>query len=512
MLLTIGSTVFDGEKNDYILDCVLGQGGFGCVYKAHRATDGNNFAIKTLLSSFTSQESLLSFQNEIRQTSLISSDHVIKYIYAHDGITYPDFPPYIIMEYADGGALTELIEEQKKQSMFSNEFLKNIFLQLSEGMLEISKSMVHRDIKPDNILICHDILKISDFGLSKMSGEHTRTLTFKGYGTARYVAPEAWNNDKNTIQMDIYSMGIVFYELATLQYPYPIKPDANVQECRNAHLFSSITNPSSINRDLPANMVSLIIRMLEKPTQKRFSDWNQVIAAINSLPLPTDELSDVVTNALSLRNCTDIRIQEEIAARQQQRQENEDFCKLIYSQYDRIILEPIREFIARFNSQYAGTNHMKLSPEEGYTGNVIFSQSIKTLSTEITIRTEILLKENHTRKVPVDRFFRDEGYRTESYIPQCEKRDVLAWSQISDKDGRGFNTLLLKAENELYGDWFVLRNTNSGLSRSSRAEPFGFTLDELPKEIVNLHVMHIYNLSLSPLKVTDIPNFVAEHI
>lgn len=83
-------------------------------------------------------------------------------------------------------------------------------------MIAINAELVHRDIKPENILVSNDVLKISDFGLAKIASESTRTMSFKGYGTIPYIAPEAWNSDKNTIQMDIYSMGIVFYELATL--------------------------------------------------------------------------------------------------------------------------------------------------------------------------------------------------------------------------------------------------------------------------------------------------------
>ena len=115
----------------------------------------------------------------------------------------------------------------------------------------ISEHLVHRDIKPENILNFHGVLKITDFGLSKISGESTKTMTFKGYGTSPYVAPEAWNNDRNTIQMDIYSMGIVFYELATLSYPYE-KPTVNDPIAfRSMHLFKPAINPSSINKNLP---------------------------------------------------------------------------------------------------------------------------------------------------------------------------------------------------------------------------------------------------------------------
>ncbi|WP_312635508.1 protein kinase domain-containing protein [Oscillibacter sp.] len=127
MIITVGSKIKDNKENSYILDSVLGSGGFGNVYKAHRENDGTIFAVKMLLSSFESSENLLSFQNELHETLFISSDHVIEYIYAHDGNTYPECSPYIIMEYADS-TLTSLIENQKETGVQSeNIFLLNIF-------------------------------------------------------------------------------------------------------------------------------------------------------------------------------------------------------------------------------------------------------------------------------------------------------------------------------------------------------------------------------------------------
>ena len=161
----------------------------------------------------------------MNQAKLLDSENVIKYLYIHDGNEFPEYPPFIIMEYTDGGTLRDLIANRNGQQ-FEVETLMGYFEQLAHGMKCISEQLVHRDIKPENILNFHGVLKITDFGLSKISGESTKTMTFKGYGTSPYVAPEAWNNDRNTIQMDIYSMGIVFYELATLSYPYE-KPTVN---------------------------------------------------------------------------------------------------------------------------------------------------------------------------------------------------------------------------------------------------------------------------------------------
>ena len=85
---------------------------------------GQVFAVKTLLASFESPDTILSFQKEIAQAELISSEHVIKYIYVHDGTTYSEYPPYIIMEYADGGTLADLIDGHRTRGdMFELDFI-----------------------------------------------------------------------------------------------------------------------------------------------------------------------------------------------------------------------------------------------------------------------------------------------------------------------------------------------------------------------------------------------------
>lgn len=174
MIISVGTIVKDEQGDKYILDEILGRGGFACVYKAHRERDGYIVAVKTLLSSFGSQEDMLSFQKECLQAKLISSEHVIKYLFIHDGTIYTEYPPYIIMEFADGGSLADVIKHQRELGcQFDLSFIQDAIMQLAIGMKEISKYLVHRDIKPENILIKNGVLKISDFGLSKISGDIT---------------------------------------------------------------------------------------------------------------------------------------------------------------------------------------------------------------------------------------------------------------------------------------------------------------------------------------------------
>lgn len=510
MLIMTGSEIKDNNNNEYVLDEALGKGGFGCVYKAHRKSDGELFAVKTLTSDFKDENAILSFKKELQQSMVIESPHVIKYHYANDGIELSEYPPFIIMEYASDGDLRTIIDNQiQTGNMFSNEFIRKTCLQLAEGMRAINGSLVHRDIKPENILISNDLLKISDFGLSKIAGEATRTKSFKGGGTIPYMAPEAWTFKENTIQMDIYSMGIVFYELATLSYPYTINSGANEEDFKKEHLFGNVISPNSINRSIDPTIAAIIIRMLEKPLQKRYKSWESIIDDLGKVIDTEDKYRDVLYMALSVRNEKDIKEQTRKTKEKEEEEKRNTHIKLVKYQYESKLLNPIKKFVERFNDLYPGENKIRIGRNEyNDVSNTIITY-INTQSGTVSIRCEIIFKENFIRE---EQDWFTETRRTVHYVPQVKNRDVLLWGVISDWTGIGFNVLLLKSSESEYGDWFLLENTNSGLARVEKVEPFGFDLDEIKKEIYHINALHIYNSKLSELPDDYILEFVGERV
>jgi serine/threonine protein kinase len=389
---------------------------------------------------------------------------------------------------------------------------KWIFAQIAVAVKELhDANVVHRDIKPDNILVHNGKLKITDFGLSKYATDSTRTLTLKGYGTLEYVAPEAWESDKNTVQMDIYSMGIVFYQIATLQYPYKLPAYSDVNTYRDAHLYHRVQNPTIYNPSLPQGLVSIILRMLEKPTQKRFSNWEEIIEALGKNATPASTSNTALERALANRNNADLRKQEEAATRKKAETMREQQCKLVSSQYEVVLYEPIRAFISSFNEQYAGTTGFHFEDKHRNSISDHFSVKITTPDKKwICIDTEVVFAENHHRSIRTSSSLNQFCISSQNYIPQCKGRDVMAWSYLRDETGRGFNILLLKRKDSLYGDWYILRNTNGAFSREYRAEPFGFTLQELPKEIVHIDALHIYNSEFKDFEIADVENFLAD--
>lgn len=499
MFISIGSIIKDGNGNEYILDEIIGQGGFGHVFKGHRLYDGAVFAIKTMLPAFPNSEDMVAFQNEILAAQEICGDNVISYEYVHSGDKYPELPPYIIMEYADGGTLRSLIDTD---GVFSEEELIDLFKQLSRGMKTVNSKLVHRDIKPENILICKDELKITDFGLSKIAAESTRTLTFKGGGTPLYMAPEAWDYSKNTIQMDIYSMGIVFYELATKQYPYEPIP-TQYDKAKEAHLLAPVKRIELINNDISPTIASIIYRMLEKDSRKRFSGWDEIIDMLNGVEEAHDQdnyyLDNIIARAVESKNVRNTRKQEQESREKIREKEIDDFCKLVRIQFNNTIIAALEKYAEGVNRSYAGDDKLviKADNQRHLDTDKRFNCIVEESATNrVKINFEMIVKENFFRKVPqYDPFSYTQSYRSENYIPKYEGKDIQGWGEIRSAGGKGFNILLIDS-GEIYGDWIIMDNKNNLSLFSNRGiernEPFSFKLEELPKEIEEIHVMHAY--------------------
>jgi serine/threonine protein kinase len=184
MVIVIGTIIQDHTKAEYEITKFIGAGSFGNVYEARKKSDGTLWAVKSLQTPFADQTILKAFINEGNLAAKISHQNVIKYVFFHDGSTFSGLPPYIIMELADGGTLAQLIESRRLKGQFlSNDELRAFFAQLINGMEAINSFLVHRDIKPDNILLVSNTLKISDFGLSKIVAETTSPVFFSRFSS-----------------------------------------------------------------------------------------------------------------------------------------------------------------------------------------------------------------------------------------------------------------------------------------------------------------------------------------
>ena len=474
----------DADGVEYHQIEVIGRGGFGSVYLVERMTDKKKFAIKTI-DDLPNEGSLRSINNEIEMALKVSSDNVVKYLFFHDGKTFENLYPYIIMEYTDMGTLEKLLRENRDSNlMFSNAELKKIFLQLANGMKDIAEcNLIHRDIKPCNILIFEDNLKITDFGLAKITDKSTRSNSLKGWRTDKYASPEVWEKRQNTIQMDMYSMGIIFYELATLKYPYEMKKG---QEYRDAHLYNTVINAQKINNDLPLDFVILINTMLEKNFSYRYETWGNIIEKINEVNLKDLEIGNNAIEDSILKRSNDILTSiEEEKNKQKLIAEKEDHSlKVIYSTYEGKIYNPVKELIAEILNRDKRTKFSIKKIENSYKDSP-FGFELEYLGEKILeVKFEIIEKENFMRKKLRHNSYDPFNYLHSEYgikryeevlcLPTHNDKNILAWGEVHSRTSpiiRGFNIFFIKNEESTYSDLLHVEFTEK---KGRCAEYFNF--------------------------------------
>lgn len=492
MVISKDSIVYDNEKKEYVVEERIGEGGFSSVFRIKKVENGEYYVLKTFSSDFADKTELESFKNEISKALQVESDNTVKYLFFNDGETYSELPPYIIMEYCNGGTLEEYIESIKNtEGNITNEDLKKIFSQLISGMRDINNKVIHRDIKLKNILLKDGIIKIGDFGISKSISETTRTMTFKGYGSSEYIAPEGWRYEKNTIKMDIYSMGIVFYQIATLlKYPYDIQKETD-DEYRNAHLYGSVTNPRNYNKDLEFSIETTILKMLEKEPNKRFNSWDEIQNQISCKN--NDKNSAILDRILKKRiGIDEENRKKEIENTKRQEAINERKKTINYSIYKNIYT-PIKNFVDEFNKQYASG---KINISDYTVSTDSFSNiRIMTISgKKIEIEIHSIIDRVFTKEYQ-DAFF--GNIYEEEYRPELKNKEILAWGIVNFSDELSYNLILVYDTENIYGKWYQLKNSNSVFNQNPRTpEIFAFDFNEIEKELHYINVMHRYNSTL----------------
>jgi len=518
MDLNLKDIVYDEKKEEYKITEYIGSGGFGYVYKIRKKIDNSIWALKTIHPIVNDKQDIKAILNEGRHALNIKNENVIHYIYFHDGSKYNNLPPYIIMEYANGGNLNDLMNTNKgSQKYIENSVLISMFRQLINGMKAINKFLVHRDITPGNILLHNNKLKITDFGLSKIVNQSTRSSTFKGCGTYGYMSPEAWENKKNTIQMDIYSLGIIFYQLATFTYPYEINDTGDkFENYREAHMTKNPTRPEHYNSKISINLSQIIMKMLEKLVSERFNNWEKIEEL-----LEIENYEKGISEDKDMEELVKKMIKSDEKSRTKKLEENKreikkrEFLKRVKYQIDKSIINPLKEKINKLNKLYHN-REIKFS-EKNY-GLKTFVYKIKIVSgKDIQIHIEGLYDYKFEYQVSpeslIDIPFPTKENLIRKEVPKLEDRNILAWGVFKTSKGKGFNLFLVEKEDDIYGEWLILENRNNALSRRKRLpEPFPFEMQEFQEELPHINAMHVYNSKIIGFNIKYIIDFFDELI
>ncbi|MGB6875547.1 MAG: tetratricopeptide repeat protein [Candidatus Acidiferrales bacterium] len=260
----------------YQIESMLGQGGMGRVYKAYDKELDRPIALKVLQPELTSDPNAMQrFKQELLLASRISHKNILR---IHD-LGEADNVKFISMAFVDGLDLHHLLRSGK----LSIERAQNIAQQLCEALdAAHSEGIVHRDMKPQNILMgAGDHVYISDFGLAKSlessAGGMTRTGQY--LGTPRYMAPEqveAGQVDKRT---DLYALGLILFEMVTGEDAF--KGDSTLQ-IMYRRVKEKAPNPKQINPEVPDYLARIILRCLERDPAHRYQDAREILADLRA--------------------------------------------------------------------------------------------------------------------------------------------------------------------------------------------------------------------------------------
>jgi tRNA A-37 threonylcarbamoyl transferase component Bud32 len=277
----VGS-VIDGR---YRVETILGEGGMGVVYRCSHTIIGKKLALKVLRADLARDSEVTErFLNEARAASAIGNPHIID---ISDFGQFPDGATYFVMEFLTGRALHGVGSDGQRMSM--DRILK-VARQLGEGLAAAhAAGIVHRDLKPDNIFLIErgadkEFVKILDFGIAKVSTSEGK-LTRAGavFGTPHYMSPEQAAGTSVDARGDIYSLGVILYELVSGRVPFDAD---NFMGVLTQHMYKAPNLLTEVTADahlLPPGLEAIVMKCLAKRPEQRYQSMNELVADIDKV-------------------------------------------------------------------------------------------------------------------------------------------------------------------------------------------------------------------------------------
>ncbi len=264
-----------GKRLDgrYEVQEIIGVGGMAVVYKAYDSIDDRVVAVKILKDEFLANEEFRRrFKNESKAIAVLSHPNIVK---VYD-VSYGDRLQYIVMEYIEGITLKEYIEQVKTVSgKEAIHFITQILRALQHAH---DKGIVHRDIKPQNIMLVQNgNIKVTDFGIARFSRSETRTMSNNAIGSVHYISPEQARGDITDDKADIYSVGVVLYEMLTGQVPFQSDTSVSVAIMQ---LQAEPKRPRDINDTIPVGLEQITMKAMQKKIEDRYQSAAEMLLDI----------------------------------------------------------------------------------------------------------------------------------------------------------------------------------------------------------------------------------------
>ena len=263
---------FIGKRLDgrYEINELIGVGGMAYVYKAYDRVEGRWVAIKILKEEFSNNSDFLRrFRNESKAIAVLNHPNIVK---VYD-VSFGDQIQYIVMEFIDGITLKEYIEQEGTIRWQEAVHFTTQILMALECAHE--KGIIHRDIKPQNIMLLQDgSIKVADFGIARFLQSETQTMTDKAIGSVHYIAPEQASGDYITDKADIYSVGVMLYEMLTGKLPFVAD---NAVSVALMQLQAKPVMPRELNPSIPRGLEQITMRAMEKNPVDRFQSAGEML-------------------------------------------------------------------------------------------------------------------------------------------------------------------------------------------------------------------------------------------
>ena len=267
----------------YKIDSIVGEGGMSVVMKAYDALKTREVTIKLLsLKSPSDQTAVERFTNEAKAVAILSHPNIVT---VYD-VSLEGADKYIVMEYINGITLKEYLDRKGRLTWPEAVHYTNQVLSALSHAHE--KGIIHRDIKPENVMLMRNgSIKVIDFGIAKLPDSKSLTVTDKAIGTVNYISPEQASGHGSTEKSDIYSTGIMLYELVTGQLPFVSASSVSVAMM---HVSSEPAMPSSICDSIPTGLEQIIIKAMMKDPERRFGSAMAMKKALEYLTAYPDTI------------------------------------------------------------------------------------------------------------------------------------------------------------------------------------------------------------------------------
>ena len=256
----------------YLIQSLVGVGGMANVYRGVDEKTGNAIAVKVLKEEFLDNEELVRrFKNESKAISILSHPNIVK---VYD-VSVTDRLQYIVMEYVDGITLKEYLKQRggaltwKETVYFATQVL---------GALQHAhaKGIIHRDVKPQNIMLLADgSIKMMDFGIARFSRAQSQTVSDKAIGSVHYISPEQAKGDVTDAKADIYSVGVMMYEMLSGRLPFDSDSPVSIAI---KQIADTATPLRQVNPNVPEGLAAITARAMAKDPRSRYPSAREMLA------------------------------------------------------------------------------------------------------------------------------------------------------------------------------------------------------------------------------------------